>query len=381
MKRYIFMPGIFCLILVVFKFVLFIPGDALGGAYLSSAHGNGEYGVSRTSMAPLTGFGYARGLCAHCHEQHTTVDGAEPEPSGGPVKYTLFAQSFVSQTDNFCMKCHDSTSAVAYPVINRSYSYRAGGWTDDLLDSIVKAFDNPPNVSSHNLNDIRSFIVGQMGWNYTAESNPCAACHNPHSAQRDPKTTTRGWPVSRPSQHNRNNNTWGLWGDDLPTGSSERMSDYIAANGGVYQAPYYFYFITPFGYEPDNSATTNGSNLTDFVTFCTDCHSSNIVWSSGGDAHGGKNSASPNVNLPYQNPVANNHVLACTDCHEPHGSPNPFLLRTAVNGQAPISVTGGAFYNFCNACHPPISFTGTHAGLDINSTCSTSNCHHHGGIF
>jgi len=46
------------------------------------------------------------------------------------------------------------------------------------------------------------------------------------------------------------------------------MSDYSV--GYTYQAPYYF--NSTITYEPDGSATANGSNLTDYVTFCTDCH-------------------------------------------------------------------------------------------------------------
>lgn len=387
--------GIFCLMLVIFNLALFIPGDALGGAYLNSAHGNSSYGVSRSSMA---GFGYPKGLCAHCHEQHASVDGAEPDsPPVGPDKYALFYKSFstVTQTDNFCLKCHDNTTNVASVAItNRSYSYRAGGSGDSRV-SVKQAFENPPSVSFHDLDNIRTFIATR--WNYSADSNPCAACHNPHSAQGDPanlpagtKTTTlsaRGWPVSRPSLHNRNNNTWGLWGDI----EAERMSNYIATYGGVYQAPFYSGGIN---YEPGGSTTTNGSNLTDFVTFCTDCHNaSNTIYSNSlfrnlrtidwlaGDAHGGQQVASANRGAdnraPYGTP-ATNYVLACTDCHEPHGSPNQYLLRPQVNG-VPSTFSDGRFYNFCIACHQFSAATATHAANGVVETSSNCiSCHFHG---
>lgn len=386
------MLGIFCLMLGLSSLALFSPGDALAGAYLSSAHGNDGYGVSRSSMA---GLGYPKGLCAHCHEQHASVDGAEPEPAGGPAKYALFAPSFVSQTDNFCMKCHDNTQNIASSAIdNYSYSYRAGGLTPDFLTSpsILAAFSYSSPGSSHNLDDIKVFIAGQPGWNYSTDSNPCAACHNPHSAQRDPKTAARGWLVSRPSQHNRNNNTWGLWGDDLPTANTERMSDYIAARGGVYQAPYYHLSNR---YEPDNSTVTNGSNLTDFVTFCTDCHNATntiystplarnlrtISWTA--DAHGGQQVApvnrGANNNAPYGTP-GTNYVLACTDCHEPHGSPNPYLLRPAVNGVPIAAFSNGQFWYFCAACHTIDPDSATHIGVTggLLPTTNCAPCHSHG---
>lgn len=54
------------------------------------------------------------------------------------------------------------------------------------------------------------------------------------------------------------------------------MNNYTAN----YQAPYRS-GGSAYGYEPDGSATQDGSNLTDYVTFCTDCHTStaNSVWS------------------------------------------------------------------------------------------------------
>ena len=216
--------------------------------------------------------------------------------------------------------------------------------------------------SSHNLDDISTFIDGR--WNYTADSNPCTACHNPHAAQGDPENLpnssksvgTRGWPVSRPSLHSKDNNAWGLWGD----GAGEKMRDYTLG----YQSPYRF--STTSFYEPDGGATIatqNGSTLTDYVTFCTDCHNdTNIInstdlgrnlntfdWNLEKHGQSAADDNIPNVNepvtcnrilAPYQAGTCGTYVLACTDCHEPHGSPNIFLTRKEVNGAVVTVDTG-----------------------------------------
>jgi len=326
---------------------MFLAASTLNaGTYLSSSHGNTTYGVNRSSTSQ-----YSKANCAHCHEQHASIDGSEPDPfSGSPSQFALFYNNHTSQTDNFCFKCHCETNSVAPTAItNRSYSYRAGGWTADPLNDILEAFTSgalnaPP--SAHNLGDIRTFITGK--WNYTANSNPCVACHSVHALQGDPANAgnsakspaPRGYPVSLPSQHRTNATTWGLWGD----GAGEKMSDYSAN----YQAPYRFNAFA--AYEPDGSATTNGSNLTDFNTFCIDCHDAiNTIYSTTKsrnlrkfdwnlEKHGKGDAANDadftDVKLPYSENTR--YVLACTDCHEPHGSPNVFLIRKWVNNITPV---------------------------------------------
>jgi len=319
--------------------ILFYVAETSAGVFTNSSHGNTTYGVYRSSIAA---HGYSRGNCAHCHEQHASIEGVEPSPtSGAPSNYLLFYDNFISQTDGFCFKCHTDVGSEQSggQIINRSYSYRAGGWTADTLNDVLESFSYTSPGTSHNLSDIKTFITGK--WGYTADSNPCTACHNPHAATGDPanapnspkSATTRGYPISRPSQHSKNSAAWGVWGDSL----SERMNAYTLS----YQAPYRFNSTTTF--EPDGSTTQDGSNLTDFVSFCTDCHNSvNTIYSTtlgrnlrvidwNLDKHG---QASPDRTLSRDAPYGSTTglVLSCTDCHEPHGSPNQVLIRQEVNG-------------------------------------------------
>ena len=358
--------------------------------YANSAHGDSN-GVDRKSPFP----DYAIGNCAHCHEQHASIGGSELAPTGGPDDYLLFNPNHTSQTVNFCFDCHDNTTTYATAaIVNRSYSYRAGEWTDDTLDDIKEAFDTA-NTSYHQLDDIVTFITDK--WGYTADSNPCVACHNPHTVQGDPGNAstgvksfdTRGYLVSRPTEHANLSTTgiWNIWGDQQ-TDETETMSDYTA----YYQAPYRNGGVAN-GYEPDGSTTTDGSNLTDYVTFCQDCHASYslpntpIDWTttggeSGGDKHG-KNIATAtsgaNINLkePYLTAwTTSGLVVACTDCHEPHGAPNVMLIRNEVNGAA----LAAAITTITSTdCTPAYSDYNKELGYLCNR-CHVDDLDHYGGV-
>jgi cytochrome c553 len=365
--------------------MLLVGGVSYAGTYLDSAHGNSTYGVDRTSTTQ-----YATGHCAYCHEQHASIGGDEPSPDSpaGPDDYLLFSDNHTSQTVNFCFDCHRGPTGGYQTggLVNRSYSYRAGGWTSDTLDDILQAFTYGPPASttssSHKLDDIKTFITGK--WGYTANSNPCIACHNPHAVQGDPANSassakssgTRGYPVSLPSDH-ADKYVWDAYGDD----AGEKMSNY------VYQAPYRSGSTSI--YEPDGSTTTtDGTNLTDYVTLCTDCHHysptpvstrlgntnlRDIDWAA--SVHGGKASWSKTDaderKLPYK-AEEKNYVLACTDCHEPHGSPNYcYLIRKEVNGDTTTVTadTNTDWDTLCTRCH-----TNTH------ESNSCIECHYHGAI-
>jgi cytochrome c553 len=403
---------------------IFLPNRANSGPYLDSAHGDTADGVNRSS---LSSFNYSIGNCAHCHEQHASIGGSEPAPDTGddtgPDIYLLFGRlSFpLIQNNVFCFLCHveiDSYQSGGQ-VLNYSYSHQAGGDSETCPDSIKEAFhfinnDGTPlnncssNVgSSHRLQDIRGLLSGNWGFSSTGQNvDPCSGCHNPHRAQKDPHTSGRIISgkllsaVSRPSQHT-DLTTWELWGDD----ASERMNAYT---------PYYWAPKRALsGYEPDTTSTQDGSNLVDYVSLCTDCHNktrviySNVLdrdlyrinWGADGDFHGtrprndgpGDRSGDDewgDLLQPYKVGSAytySNYVLSCTDCHEPHGSPNEFLLRKTINGVQEGVINGeGQWYNWCQDCHlvywnpPAPPGYSVHPPMDTDSDCfSGGGCHRH----
>jgi hypothetical protein len=310
----------------------------------------------------------------------------------------LFKGLFSDQNTAFCFGCHDDpTSGTQYQISmpnQYNYSHIAGGYNGTTPNDVKEAFQQ---TSNHDLTTIRSFIKNQ--WNFPAgpDTDPCSGCHNPHRVEKDPHIAAGRIDgsgnlivssVSRPSRHSKDNNAWDLWGDE----NGERMRDYALTNGGTYQAPYRY--LSTNTYEPDGSGTiTNGSNLFDTVTFCLDCHhvgsgigtSYEVNWGANGDVHGSASSPNccnfgdkiaPYPNNPDPSPYPN-YILSCLDCHEPHGSPNPNLLREEVNGtQVPAIAAGSTqYWYFCSACHQNINTTVTyHSGLTPTSYCS---CHVH----
>ena len=340
-----------------------LPATSLfAGAYLDSAHGSGTSGVFRPIIGnpPPSGFGYSKGNCAHCHEQHASIAGTEPVPTTGAASYELFAQNFntaaktgtYSESDNFCFYCHnDPTSAQS--VINYDYS-RNFGCAINGPTTVLGAMNQ---ASYHNLWDVWDFSKNNFSW-FTDYSNPCNACHNPHIAKRnwanpaDPSFSA----ISKPDDHFNPV----VWGTDNTMDSSYNTK---------YQSPY----CSGTTFEPAGSsdAAASRASTPDYVAFCTTCHTTTntifsttlnrnlepIDWSSTGDKHGLRlMDGSVSTKEPFDTPSSGtNFVLSCLDCHEAHGSQNIMLLRRRANGSNLTSTItssdGNEWGLLCLNCH------------------------------
>jgi hypothetical protein len=315
-----------------------------------------------------------------------------------------------SQTDNFCFQCHKGSGSVQDgDITNNEYSATFGGGTV-MFDNIYDAFNLTPTVefpfpSFHGLGAVHSYARSR-GWGswMTADTNACLVCHDQHLSQKnfpveiyDPIDGGVKTAVRR--GNDVNNYPGDLWGDEpaAVSGRNEMMSDW--ASGYVYQAP----FRGDSGYEPGPAGSTiqDGSNLPNFVDACAQmCHrkdidadngpiavnwklSSSSTWPGTPSKHG--RAAADNapgdwgwLKPPYSESLRGSYVLSCTDCHEPHGSPNATNLRRTVNGVTIPPVTfpdprpqgyedveigdstgaegwelpdGAFWYNWCSACH------------------------------
>jgi hypothetical protein len=370
---------------------------ATGGPYRDSAHGSSVFGVNRTAIDPKLA-DYATGNCAHCHEMHASIGGAEPEPSGGAAPHALFAQvfnaartqQFYIDSDDFCFFCHSDTAGQR--VVNQDYSGAFGGATAGSgPQTILEAFNL---ASYHNLYDIWNMLRNNPSYPWFDQaSNPCSACHNSHLAKRNWDSGQPGFPLL--SAISRPGNPTSPWGE------TELMSAYTS-----YEAPYTFGETR----EPAGVGQADGDKTPDYVTFCASCHNDvNVIWSTtlnrnvrlvnwrttglAQDKHGarsrdrqhpdatwGQRFAEPyNTSLPFKS----NLVLSCMDCHEPHGSENIMLLRRRVNGgdlgEAITSFTPKPLRSLCVKCHNQVYVEKLHhepGYLVPGSTCTT--CHPNG---
>ncbi len=376
--------------------------------YADSAHGSTSCGVKCSDTT------YTKGDCVNCHD-----------PSGPDAcvnELMLFApMNPTSQTDNFCFQCHKGSGSVQVGgVTNNDYGSTFGGGPPNSTN-IKDAFNfGPPNQastagSSHNLKKLRNGWMVTAGGDWvTTDTNACVVCHDPHFSQKNhdpypdspPYKTAIRRPDAPSSSINRPRN---LWGDEA---NSDAGAELLSEGTTGYQAPK----RVGGNYEPaGQTSPTDGSNLTGFNRFCWTCHRFSIPnaetdadpltlggrnlrainWSNSGDCHGNR-AESPDEYIgdppctygslkpPYDDPDKN-YVLSCTDCHEPHGSPNVFLLRTVVNGkdispyiQTWSGMESRGMYEFCTACHNVNGACGPHWWGEDPSNFGCGYCHFHG---
>jgi len=333
--------------------------------HADSAHGNNDpapgYGVNRS------GTGYSTGDCAHCHD---TFD-----PSVCVVNETML---FVSPNDEtLCFQCHKGAGSVQEGgIINYNYGGEKFGGGPNDFSNVCDAFGaDASGGSSHDPAALLTWAeTNHPEWGFTSSSNPCTICHNPHKDKenwqrpQDPTYTA----IRRPSEHA--SNPGNLWGDD----TGERMDSIWSA----YRPPYYK-SIGNDGYEPGGTPDHVGTKHPDYSTLCLDCHSeksvngrSGIDWrdelarpnDTWAPIHGEfptnvQTNFHPewwygNPKLPWES--ANDYVLSCLDCHEPHGSSNPHMLRTTVNGVSGLTYDrddNSSVQAWCDACHVLNTFT------------------------
>ncbi len=342
------------------------------GSYRDSAHGDPQFGVRRLDQTGQRSAPRATGSCGHCHDKALARSIGQAEGT------SLYAVNFnrqrqlgpYQQDDLFCFSCHTSVGSLqagAAAMGNFDYSRNFGGLTTGGPLSILDAFNQPAGgleSSYHNLYDIWNYAQRFPG--FGQDSSPCSACHNSHRARRNRAHVANPEfsAISLPDEPDE------LWGDQ----AEETMARYA----GRYQPP--LSAGLSGGYEPGGVqvAFADGSQLPDYNSFCLRCHAEPVYsttlarsvvrvdWAAqggdspfSGDKHG-MNAFTQSLQAvaPYDDPRHQfvDYLLACSDCHEPHGSQNARLIRRGVNGSAlrgKVSAGSGStsLGYLCRQCH------------------------------
>ena len=334
--------------------------QALSGGWGASAHASIGFEANDGFAVSCLGDGSSSGCHANAHGSDT-----ERLLAGG-------AGTAVSDT---CLGCHTEGGVTNLDL---------GGAADDIAEAF--------GMAEHH----------DMGAAFEANGETyelaCSTCHNPHLVTgRHEDALVGASPVTRPAlDADPVTNPRAMGSSVFGVAADEKIDAYAAA--GTYRAP--------------KGDVLTGAELPDYATFCLDCHAQpgpapfGKNWAA--DPHGLQSANAPNTTCPnwygcgkgegwdgddciadeatcwpvvargagYQIWTRKNYhqveriaganfVLACTDCHEAHGSPVSSMLRATVNGGE-----GTWIWNtMCNNCH--YYYSDFHAGM----SCGTASCH------
>jgi len=293
-------------------------GDGLAGIYRDSAHGgsNGTGGVVRPTLSTA----YAAGNCAHCHEQHASINGVEPVPNlpPGPSSNLLFADM---AGNAMCNYCHDGS--VALPV-------------DNIASQISKPYSHDPN--------------------YVTSPALCSNCHDPHVAQHTNHIEASGGnlvgvgsPLLSVAGSSATN-----WFAGIPGPGAEALGGVTLAAVKPITMEYQLCFKCHA--DPTN---TIPANLNVYLQFNSSNYSVHPVATEANPTWKNAWLKGPGFPAAWKGNWAGNlnARMYCSDCHGsetvgdpegPHGSTQPYLLKYA--GPAL-----GVLDNLCLHCHNPLA--------------------------
>jgi hypothetical protein len=145
---------------------LFYAGDTWSGTYTFTKHGT----EADRNILGVVGFPYTtKGHCGQCHEEHASIDGAEPTPPAaeGPTAYALFRSNYGTDRNELCHACHETIILGSMPQGFGSFGiYQGKTRFDESLHSASSDMLWSPDPSP-------------PGPAFSDAGN-CNNCHNPH---------------------------------------------------------------------------------------------------------------------------------------------------------------------------------------------------------
>ncbi len=346
------------------------PDRASSGPYTASAHGNSTTGVDRSSIDTKYST-FSKGNCAHCHEQHASLDGSEPIPyadtggygHAGPDPALLF-----SEEEGVCETCHDGI-----PV------------SRDVKTQRLKTYHHPIAEYSglHTMSKMEYGLSGApfRGANRHAE---CADCHEPHYIGY-PGTTYHTYNATDPANNNLVSNpvkgVWGVEPDTYPLWTANKTFTELktVAVGSSKEYQICFKCHSYYALQDSDGVTTivgpSGDYITDqameFSPGNKSAHPVQVTLTNQTGSSSPRSLVSVQMSSPWTN--VGNQTMWCCDCHGndatspvgPHGSDKKFMLKGTgqywpANSAGTLWTLGDAWNNtnnfdaqcVCKNCHP-----------------------------
>jgi len=350
--KIIFRSGLFALSSLLLALCLILPDMAGSGPYLDSQHGDTTYGVTRSTIDTKYST-FSKGNCAHCHEQHASLDGAEPIPYTDTAEYGHagpdLAELF-SYEEGVCEMCHDGS-----PVPR------------DVKTQRLKTYHHPIAEYSgrHTMSRIE---YGQSGAPFRGANRhaECADCHEPHYIG-DPGTTYHTYNATTPANNNLvSNPIKGVWGVEpttsplwSPPTTYTELTTVAVGSSKEYQICYKCHSYYAFQDSDGITGITgpSGTLITDqameFSPGNKSAHPVQVTLSNQTGSPMPRALKTAQMGSPWTN--VGNQTMWCCDCHGndatspvgPHGSNKKFMLKnyagTTTMHYWPASSTGKLF--------------------------------------
>jgi predicted CXXCH cytochrome family protein len=167
------------------------PGVSESGTYMSTKHGMfADRSVIGATLPYAT-----PGHCGQCHEQHASVQGAEPEPpvGQGASRYALFESNFGAFKNQLCYECHERFTLEGMLLGYGRYGIYQGKtkYDDSIhatsLNMLWSPDPSPPGPAlddagnCHNCHNPHGFsdalgLINSMA--FAREESLCEACHD-----------------------------------------------------------------------------------------------------------------------------------------------------------------------------------------------------------
>jgi predicted CXXCH cytochrome family protein len=316
------------------------PGSPIGNAFCYACHGptsqlpapfgdhsrfeNAVHNTNGTIPMPASGSGIR---CLACHEAH-----GSDEP-----------RLATADQEDLCFTCHAASDPASPLGTNpaTAFSAKSNDYSTSDGDGI-RVYHHP---------------IGLFEQEAGSRAVECSSCHNVHLAERDGSTT--GGPIVDPGD---TSTPWPVTWDGTAAPMTKGDVDGFclechvgpATTSPIAPGPNVPYTVRLFD---DESLDADGTPHDTFTS---------AQWLNA-SGHGPSGAG-----------------LACTACHDVHGSSNAYLLReqmTSVDGTATGTVTGfdavqadaDVLASFCQTCHATLPADADHAP---GAFCT--QCHSHG---